>query len=141
MPALTNPRHELFAQGIAKGKGQTEAYRDAGYTGNTPTECASRLLTKANVAARVRELQERAAQRVVISVESVTESLLRIAKQAEALQEASGLAVARAAHMDAAKLNGLIVDKAETVNVNHIVDHEMPTPDEWESEHSSETPH
>ena len=32
MPVLENQRHELFAQGIAKGQSQREAYQNAGYT-------------------------------------------------------------------------------------------------------------
>jgi phage terminase small subunit len=141
MAVLPNPRHERFAQELAKGNNQAEAYRLAGYAEKAAKECASRLLTDANVQNRVQELQGKAAERALISVESVTESLMRIARQAEALQDASGLSVARAAHMDAAKLNGLIVDKSENLNVNHVVAPDMPSPEEWEAEHAGETGH
>lgn len=49
MPALTNPRHERFAQGLAKGKTQAEAYADAGYKPSEPN--ASRLTSNEKVQA------------------------------------------------------------------------------------------
>ena len=111
MPRIDNPKHELFAQELAKGKSQAEAYELAGYKGDRTG--ASRLATNDNIQARVAELVGRAAERAEISVASVTEDLKRIARAAEQLGEASGLSVARAAAMDVAKLNGLIVEKKE----------------------------
>ena len=35
MAVLENPRHEIFAREIAKGASQREAYRAAGYEGET----------------------------------------------------------------------------------------------------------
>lgn len=109
MPTLENPKHERFAQELAKGRTQAEAYQTAGYKPSEPN--ASRLTSNDKVAARVAEIQERAAVRAEITVASITENLTRIAGKAEALTESSGLSVARAAWMDAAKLNGLVVDK------------------------------
>lgn len=111
MPALSNAKHELFAQGLAKGKTQIEAYAFAGYAPNDAN--AARLTGNDRIKARVAELLERAATRAEISVASVTDNLLRIAGKAENLGDASGLSAARASWMDAAKLNGLVVDKAD----------------------------
>ena len=111
MPVLANSRHERFAQELAKGKTADEAYQLAGYKPSRAN--ASTLKANQNVSDRVEELKERAAARVEVSIASVTENLLRIARSAEALAEASGLSVARASHMDVAKLNGLVVDKQE----------------------------
>lgn len=61
MPVLPNPRHESFAQALAKGKSATEAYAQAGYRPNQPS--ASRLLSNVMVAARVEELQAKAAEK------------------------------------------------------------------------------
>lgn len=135
MGVLSNPRHERFAQELAKGKTADEAYVLAGYQENRHN--ASRLKTTETIAARLDELLGKAAAKAQISVESVTESLLRIAAQAEAINDAAGLSVARAAHMDAAKLNGLIIDKAENINTNYEVAADLPTEAEWESEHST----
>lgn len=123
MPALANPKHERFAQLLFKGKSAIEAYTEAGY--KPDRGAASRLSSKVNIQSRVSQLKEFTAHRVEISAASVTEALLRIAVAAEALRDAPGLSVARAAHMDAAKLNGLIIDKSENktdLTVSDVVD-------------------
>lgn len=111
MPVLANAKHEFFAQALAKGKNQDEAYEFAGY--KPSRHHASRLATKGNVTARVAELLERSAARTEISIASITESLLRLAVKGENMEEPAGLSVARASLMDAAKLNGLIVEKSD----------------------------
>lgn len=111
MPALSNPKHERFAQALAKGMTQAEAYADAGYKPSEPN--ASRLTSNDKVQKRVAELQERAAVRTEITVASITERLLAIATKAEKSGDAPMLQAARASLMDAAKLNGLVVEKGE----------------------------
>lgn len=110
MPALTNAKHERFAQELAKGRGQAEAYKQAGYAPSEPH--ASRLASNGKVVQRVAEIQERAAVRAEISIADLTERLMRLADKGEALQDASGFQASRASIMDAAKLNGLVVDKS-----------------------------
>jgi hypothetical protein len=112
MPVLSNPKHERFAQELAKGKTQAEAYEIAGYVASEPN--ASRLTSNDKVKARVAEIMERGALRAEVTIASITERLIRISDAGEALKDASGLSVARQAAMDAAKLHGLIVDKKET---------------------------
>jgi len=106
MAVLKNARHEAFAQALAKGKTQEEAYQIAGYKPNRSH--ASRLVSKGNVAARVAELQGRLAKKVEVTLESLYGEL----------EEARALAVkekqtsaAVSATMGKAKLAGLIVDK------------------------------
>lgn len=111
MPVLSNAKHERFAHGIAKGLSQTDAYTEAGYKGDRTA--ASRLSTNVNISKRVAELQGKAAVRTEITVASITERLLAIASKGEASKDAPLLAVARASLMDAAKLNGLVVDKSQ----------------------------
>jgi phage terminase small subunit len=121
MAVLKNTRHEAFAQALARGANQTEAYVLAGYDGGSAaTPNAARLITNDKVKARVAELKVRAANRTEISVASITERLLSIADKGEAKAENPAmLAVARASLMDAAKLNGLVTDKAAIeANVN-----------------------
>lgn len=65
MPPLDNHRHELFAQELAKGVGQTEAYVNAGYKRNP--SAATRLADDVKVCERVRELAERGAIRAEIT--------------------------------------------------------------------------
>jgi len=59
MPALKNPRHERFAQAMARTADTAAAYRSAGYQskGSAAQAAASRLLQDATVAARIAELR------------------------------------------------------------------------------------
>lgn len=108
---LKNARQERFAQELAKGCSQVEAYELAGY--KPDRGAATRLSANVSVAGRVRELKERAAEKAVVTVENLTERLLAIAKKGEDAADAPLLSVARASLMDAAKLNGLIVDRSK----------------------------
>ena len=111
MAALKNTRHERFAQELAKGKSQAEAYELAGYKASR--SAAARLAADVNICARVASLQEGAAKRTEITVADITDRLLAIAAKGEKTEDAPKLAVARAALMDAAKLNGLVIDRSK----------------------------
>lgn len=131
MPALKNTRHERFAQELAKGKSQAEAYEIAGYAPSEPN--ASRLTRNDKVQERIAELQAGAAKRTEITVAGITDRLLKIAAKGEASSDAPMLSVARASLMDAAKLNGLVVDKAEsqtagTLSVTYVTAATGPAP-------------
>lgn len=118
MPVLSNARHERFAQELAKGKSQGDAYTEAGY--KPSRSAAARLAADVNICERVAEIQERAAIRVEVTVAGITEKLLKIAEKAEGSSEAAMLQAARASYMDAAKLNGLVVDKSKVdVAISH----------------------
>lgn len=115
MPVLENSRHERFAQEIARGRRLSEAYADVGYRPDPGN--AWRLRNNVRVAGRIAEIQSRAAARAEVTLAGVTEKLLAIAGAGEALGGAAGLAVARAALMDVAKLNGLVVERSAQVQV------------------------
>lgn len=80
MPILTNSRHERFAQELASGKTEDEAYRIAGYKPDRGN--ASRLTANDSVQARVAELQGRVAQGVVLTKQWVIERLIENANRA-----------------------------------------------------------
>lgn len=118
MPALRNTKHERFAQELAKGKTADEAYQLAGYAENRGN--ATRLKANESVAARVTELQERAATKVDLTIADIIEELEE-ARQ-EALSAATPQASAAvAASMGKAKLLGLQPD--QNVNVSGSVAH------------------
>jgi len=73
MTVLKNPRHERFAQEIAKGTFVTKAHEIAGYKSNDGN--ASKLAAKPEIAARVKEIIERAGVRVEITISRVLEEL------------------------------------------------------------------
>ena len=77
MPVLTNIRHELFAQGIAKGMEVIEAYKQAGYTPHSGN--ASRLIGDENVASRIRDLIESGAALTTITVARILDEISAIA--------------------------------------------------------------
>lgn len=63
MPLLSDPKHEAFAQGLAKGMTADKAYQAAGYKPHRGN--ASTLRTNQSIQARVQELQGIAANRVI----------------------------------------------------------------------------
>jgi len=76
MAALSNARHERFAQEVAKGHSATEAYEAAGYKPHR--QAASRLLANVDVQQRVEELQEGGANRAEITIQRTLEEIGRI---------------------------------------------------------------
>jgi phage terminase small subunit len=115
MPALENPKHERFAQGLAKGKSQAEAYADAGYKPSEPN--ASRLTRNDKVQARVAELQEIGSLRAEVTIESLIREAGEIQ---EAAKQEKQYSAATAALTAKAKLAGLWIDKAENTNRNVV---------------------
>lgn len=76
MPILDNPRHEKYAQELAKGASQGDAYVAAGYARNDSH--ASRLARNGKVAARVAELQAAGAEKAEIDIARVLSELAKI---------------------------------------------------------------
>lgn len=132
MPALQNARHERFAQELAKGKSQSEAYQLAGYEPSEPN--ASRLTRNDKVQARVAELQERAAANVMLTREWVLEQLVDNAAKAKA---AGDFGPSNQALNLLGKELGMFVERTENVNIEHVVSDDLPTPEEWEAEHGT----
>lgn len=130
MPALTNARHEKFAQELAKGKSASEAYVAAGY--GESRSAASRLSTNVNVQARVAELQERAAANVVISREWVLEQLVDNASQAK---QQGDIGPSNQALQLIGKEIGMFVERSENVNINHDVSDQPASEEEWAAAH------
>lgn len=132
MPVLANARHERFAQELAKGKSAAAAYEAAGYKGDRTA--ASRLSTNVNVRERLAELQGKAAEKAVVTVEDIARQL----DEDRAFARTNGAASAMvAATMGKAKVLGLIVEKAENVNLNYDVTDEPASEEEWAAEHAT----
>lgn len=110
MAALANPRHERFAQELAKGKPACEAYVLAGYKESRPA--ASRLSTNVNISLRIAELQERGAIKVEITAEMLVAELEEARQLAMETKQASAMATAT---IGKARLLGLIIEKKEDV--------------------------
>jgi phage terminase small subunit len=87
MPTLRNPRHERFAQELAKGTSATQAYEIAGFKPNAGN--AGALRAKQHISTRVNELltreqlieakaTEKAITKLSLTKERVLEELMRI---------------------------------------------------------------
>lgn len=70
MASLSNQRHELFAQAMAKGASGPDAYIAAGYdvAPAVASASASRLLNDVKIQARIKELQERGAEKAIKTI-------------------------------------------------------------------------
>ena len=106
MPTLENPRHERFAQALARGKTQASAYAEAGYAGGK--DGASKLAQAPKGKARVAELLERMAPGGVVNIALVVDDLMRVARKSEDLETSASLAGARAALVAAVKISALV---------------------------------
>jgi hypothetical protein len=87
MPVLDNPKWELAAQEVAKGKTQLEAIEAAGYASHDSN--ASRLIGNDRVKRRIRELQEQAAMSISITLEGQIAKLEDLLNQAKQLNQIS----------------------------------------------------
>lgn len=160
MAALSNPRHERFAQELASGKSASEAYTLAGFKPSRPN--ASRLQHDDNISQRITELladreqihaqaTAEAIQRVSLTKEWVLERLIENAQralQAEQAKNADGDVVGdfkyegsvanRALELLGKEL-GMFIDRSmnENVNSTYVVSGEPVTDvDEWAAEHT-----
>jgi phage terminase small subunit len=107
MPTLKNPRHEKFAQEIAKAKTATAAMAAAGYS---DPRNSTRLTKNDEIRCRIEELKERGAARAEVSVASLLRELEEARKLALKLGQASA---AVQCTMGKAKICGLIIDRRE----------------------------
>jgi phage terminase small subunit len=108
VPVLKNPKHEKFAQLIARGEYQHKAYLQAGYSGNEGK--ASRLGHDPRIVARVLELKDRGAERAEVTIESL---ILEAAEIQSRAIEAGQFAAATSALTAKAKLAGKWIERSE----------------------------
>lgn len=115
-PILTNPRHERFAQELAKGQSADAAYEAAGF--KKSRSAASRLSAKVNIRSRVAELQSQTAERAIVTAES----LIAEAEEARVGAIAAGrFAAAVSAIKEKGVLSGVRVEKRDNTT-RHVTD-------------------
>ncbi len=79
MPILKNQRHERFAQLVATGKSATEAYRKVYKTTvKVAGSAGGRLLKNVQIQQRMAELQQKAAEGAVMSLQEKLEYLAAV---------------------------------------------------------------
>jgi hypothetical protein len=107
MPVLANPKHEAFAQAVARVSSATAAYVEAGYKENRHNAAA--LARKQHILTRVR-------------AQVTLESLIAEAEAArkKAMSEKGGAAAAVSALIAKAKLAGMWREKVDQHNTGSI---------------------
>jgi hypothetical protein len=108
VPILTNPKHELFAQALAKGENSSKAYVSAGFKDSRAN--ASRLKANSNIARRVRELSEAGAKSAEITIASLLDELEHARQRADSLGQ---LSASVKAITSKAAISGLLTQKIE----------------------------
>lgn len=131
MPVLDNPRHEAFAQHLARGMSADEAHTKAGFSANRGN--ASRLKANESVMARVAELKAMTAERVVVDREWV---LAKLIENATNTQESNPNASNKALELLGKEL-GMFVERTENLNTNYNISDEPMTDDEWAERHAT----
>ena len=84
---MLTPKREAFAQAVASGKSQSDAYRIAyrareGTKPETINQAASRLMANSNIAARVAELRAPVVEKARMTLEGHLEDLMRLRNMA-----------------------------------------------------------
>jgi len=115
MPVLDNPKWELAAQEVAKGKTQVEAIKTAGYAPHDSN--AARLIGNDRVKLRIRELQEQAAMSISITLEGQIAKLEDLLNQAKALKQISA---AVSAIDKQNELMGLKIQRVENKSIDRF---------------------
>ena len=127
MPILENPRHEAFAQRLARGSSASAAYVEAGYKENRHN--AATLARKQHILARVSELQEeqlaihqQATAQAAANAQVTIESLIAEvdAARIKAMSEKGGAAAAVSALIAKAKLAGMWREKIDQHNTGSV---------------------
>ena len=111
MPVLANPKHEIFASELAKGRTLEEAYALAGYAKSRSN--ASVLRTNQNILDRVAELQGNVAENTQVTIEGLileANEVYRTAMKERQLGAANGALKLKAVFA------GLYVEKSDNTH-------------------------
>lgn len=116
MPGIT-PKQEAFAQAVASGKSQSDAYRAAYKVGaktkpETVNQAASRIMADSNVAARVAELRKPIAEKAQMTLESHLRDLMMLRNMAVKEKQIGAAITAEIARGKAA---GVHVERSESL--------------------------
>jgi hypothetical protein len=128
MLALKNPRHEAFAQALARGMSASAAYKQVGFRPHRAN--AATLARKEHISVRVAELQEeqlaihqQATAEAAANAKVTIENLIAEAEaaRAKAMSEKGGAAAAVSALTAKAKLAGMWREKVDQHNTGSPV--------------------
>jgi hypothetical protein len=112
MPALTDPRREAFAWGLAEGLAPLHAYRQCGFDGKSrnQAEIARNMANRASLVARVDEIRREMDWSANGDIATVINELAWLVRKARKLESAAGLAAAKSMLSEVARLQGKLGD-------------------------------
>ena len=110
MPELKNVKREKFAQGLAQGKTQIDAYVEAGYKAHDGNACL--LAENSEIRGRVEEIIGRASRKTETTLASLINDAERLQKMAEGEKQ---LSAANQALKLRAELSGHYIQRKEDV--------------------------
>ncbi len=121
-PSGLTPKQERFCQEYVADLNATQAAIRAGYSAKTANEQGSRLLAKVSVKAHIAELQQAAAKRNEVTVDTVVGMLLDSYDEAKKANQ-HGPAV-RAAEL-LGKQFGMFIDRHQVDEVSQLSDQQL----------------
>lgn len=158
MPALTNPRHERFAQELFKGTSQQKAYVLVGYKAHESNP--AKLASDKRIIARLAELSSERAKVDAMAIEKAADALsidkqwimARLKENVDRALQAEPVtvggkpvgeyryegAVANRALELLGKEFGMFVDQKNITGTLKQISAEPMTPAEWAAKHSGE---
>jgi hypothetical protein len=130
MPALSNHKHELFAQALVSGQSASAAYVAAGYAANDGN--AARLNGNDRVRERVAELQQAGEAKALLTLEQHMNELKVLRDLAKANNQISS---AVSAEVKRGELMGYYNERRESANRNFVISDKPMSNDEWEAKY------
>ena len=128
MPALSNNKHELFAQALVSGLSASAAYVAAGYAANDGN--AARLNGNDRVRERVAELQQAGEAKALLTLEQHMNELAVLRDLAKANKQISS---AVTAEVKRGELMGYYVERRESANCSYVISDKPMSNEEWEA--------
>jgi hypothetical protein len=126
MPALLNPKHELFVQGLFQGMTADAAYEAAGFSPNRGN--ATRLKANESIVKRLAELQKVGQAKALLTLEAHMKELEQLRNLAKTNNQTSA---AVAAEVKRGELMGYYVERRESTNTNYNISDKPLSEDEW----------
>jgi hypothetical protein len=119
MPALTDPRREAFAWGLAEGLAPLHVYRQCGFKAKAKNEAAAArtMAARPSTVARVDEIRHTMNWAVTADIATVINELAWLVRKARNLGSAAALVAAKGMLSEVVKLKGTLRDaEAEPVD-------------------------
>jgi hypothetical protein len=112
MPALTDPRREAFAWGLAEGLAPLHVYRQCGFKAKSRNQAATarNMAARASIVARVDEIRQAMNWAATADIAKVINELAWLVRKARTLESAAALVAAKGMLSEVAKLKGKLGD-------------------------------